>query len=81
MVRILFVYTKIWKCSWSCCNTYCYIKEQCLSCAMALVHGKIKRVFCLKKGNKNSLSQFSNLKFKLNKFLNHRYNVYFLEED
>lgn len=50
--------------------------EPCLSCAMALVHGRIKSVFCVKK---KSQGPFSQMRFNYNKSLNHRYNVYFWE--
>lgn len=52
--------------------------EPCVSCAMALVHGRIKRVFCFKKATGPGAS-YSGLKFNYNRFLNHRYNVYFYD--
>lgn len=58
-------------------TAYLY-SEPCLSCAMALVHGRIKRVICYTR--KESLDgAFSTLKFNYNQFLNHRYDVYFVE--
>ena len=53
--------------------------EPCLSCAMALVHGRIKNVFVYSKRSQDGFSSFSHLKFNYNKFLNHRYNVYFYQ--
>lgn len=52
-------------------------QEPCISCAMALVHGRIKRVFCHKRGLWSQ--PFSKMKFNYNKNLNHRFNVYFYE--
>lgn len=49
--------------------------EPCVSCAIALVHGRIKTVFCYKK--KILEGSFSNLRINYNKSLNHRYDVYF----
>jgi len=49
-------------------------QEPCFSCAMALVHGRIKNVFCFKKGGDYP---FSKHKFNYNEFLNHRFDVYF----
>ncbi|ADM12225.1 uncharacterized protein Eint_090960 [Encephalitozoon intestinalis ATCC 50506] len=53
------------------------LKEPCLSCSMALVHGRIKRVFCLKRDPEGP---FSRIKINYNKNLNHRYPVYFMDE-
>ncbi|AFM98992.1 hypothetical protein EHEL_090970 [Encephalitozoon hellem ATCC 50504] len=53
-------------------------REPCLSCSMAFVHGRIKRVFCI---NKVSEGPFSSLKINYNRSLNHRYPVYFMNED
>ncbi|AFN83756.1 hypothetical protein EROM_091400 [Encephalitozoon romaleae SJ-2008] len=53
-------------------------REPCLSCSMALVHGRIKRVFCI---NRVSKGAFSSLKINYNRSLNHRYPVYFMNED
>lgn len=58
-------------------DAYIYT-EPCLSCAMALVHGRIKHVFCYFK--KSIDGSFSVLQFNYNKHLNHRYNVYFHDE-
>ncbi|CAD27072.2 hypothetical protein [Encephalitozoon cuniculi GB-M1] len=52
-------------------------REPCLSCSMAFVHGRIKRVFCVKRV---SGGPFSGLKINYNKSLNHRYPVYFMDE-
>lgn len=54
-------------------------REPCYSCAMAMVHGRIKRVFCNNAGTK--VSPFIGNKFNYNENLNHRYNVYFPEEN
>lgn len=53
-------------------------QEPCTSCAMALVHGRIKAVFCYKRGSGEC--PFSKLKFNYNRSLNHRFNVYFYED-
>lgn len=50
-------------------------REPCTSCAMALVHGRIQKVFILHPGNE---FPFSKLKLNYNKDINHRFNVYFL---
>ena len=52
-------------------------REPCLSCAMALVHGRIKRVFCLQKRKDGA---YSGSRFNYHRALNHRYNVYFWEQ-
>lgn len=52
-------------------------REPCMSCAMALVHGRIGRVFVL---NKTKEGSFSKYKLNYNSDLNHRYNVYFYSE-
>ncbi|KHN69062.1 hypothetical protein CWI42_100460 [Ordospora colligata] len=51
------------------------LNEPCLSCSMALVHGRIRRVFFV---NQNANGPFSLLKMNYNKNLNHRYPVYFM---
>ncbi|KAH9410835.1 hypothetical protein HK407_10g16010 [Ordospora pajunii] len=51
------------------------LNEPCLSCSMALVHGRIRRVFC---ANQSADGPFSLLKINYNKSLNHRYPVYFM---
>lgn len=51
--------------------------EPCLSCCMAFVHGRIKRVFVIGKGKNKT---FSELRMCYNKLTNHRYEVYFIEE-
>lgn len=51
-------------------------QEPCLSCAMALVHGRIKNVFILRRLNEGSFSKY---KLNYNRFLNHRFNVYFYD--
>lgn len=50
------------------------LNEPCTSCAMALVHGRIRRVVIL-----NSINEgpFSKYKMNYSKDLNHRFNVYF----
>ncbi|KAI4291017.1 tRNA-specific adenosine deaminase 3 [Pancytospora philotis] len=53
--------------------------EPCFSCAMALVHGRIKRVLCYTKRGA-ARGPFSQHKFNYNKHLNHRFNVYFHEQ-
>lgn len=53
-------------------------QEPCISCAMALVHGRIKRVFCYRRDVRNQ--PFSKMKFNYNENLNHRFNVYFHED-
>lgn len=55
------------------CTAFLY-REPCMSCAMAFVHGRIKRVFVLKKTVDGS---FSRHKLNYNRALNHRFNVYF----
>ncbi|WUR02670.1 putative inactive tRNA-specific adenosine deaminase-like protein [Vairimorpha necatrix] len=50
--------------------------EPCLSCAMAFVHGRIRRVFCLNKKQEGGV--FSKEKFNMNSDLNHRYSVYLI---
>lgn len=52
-------------------------KEPCTSCAMAMVHGRIKNVFILYSGNE---CPFSKYKLNYNKDLNHRFNVYFYSD-
>lgn len=54
------------------------LKEPCLSCSMAFVHGRIKRVFCI--GNTLG-GPFSGLKINYHRSLNHRYLVYFMDND
>lgn len=51
-------------------------QEPCTSCAMSLVHGRIKKVFILFPGNEYP---FSNSKLNFNKNLNHRFDVYFYQ--
>ena len=51
------------------------LDEPCLSCAMALLHGRIARVFCLNR----SEGVFSKDRFNFNKNINHRYDVYFID--
>ncbi|EOB12687.1 hypothetical protein NBO_380gi001 [Nosema bombycis CQ1] len=51
--------------------------EPCISCAMALVHGRIKRVFIK---NKRKNGPFTKYKLCYNENLNHRYPVYFLDQ-
>lgn len=51
------------------------LEEPCLSCSIALVHGRIRRVFCARRG----AGAFSRLKINYNKSLNHRYPVYFAD--
>lgn len=64
--------------SYLCTDLDAFIfREPCLSCSMALVHGRIKRVFCI---NRVSEGTFSNLKINYNRSLNHRYPVYFMNE-
>lgn len=58
-------------------DAYLY-EEPCLSCAMALVHGRIRNVFCYKK--RLIRGSFSSIFLNYNKLLNHRYNVYFYSE-
>lgn len=53
-------------------------REPCTSCAMALVHGRIKRVFVLCPGKNGP---FSALKLNYNNNLNHRYLVYMYSLD
>lgn len=57
------------------CTGYTAIlyEEPCLSCAMALVHGRIKNVILIKKVQNRA---FSHHRLNYNKYLNHRYNVY-----
>lgn len=52
--------------------------EPCMSCTMAMIHGRVKKVFCLVKSD-SSTSSFTGLKFNYNYNLNHRFNVYFWE--
>lgn len=51
-------------------------REPCLSCAMALVHGRIKRILVFKEGLE---APYSKHKINHNKDLNHRCQVYFYE--
>jgi tRNA-specific adenosine deaminase 3 len=51
-------------------------REPCLSCAAALVHGRIRRVFMVEEGR--GLRPYSQLKLNYNKSLNHRYDVYYI---
>lgn len=60
-------------------SAYLYM-EPCVSCAMALVHGRIKRVFCCTK-RPGAEAAFSGMRFNYKESLNHRYNVYFYSED
>jgi tRNA-specific adenosine deaminase 3 len=52
-------------------------REPCTSCAMALVHGRIKRLYVIKKVEDGPFSKY---KMNYNKNLNHRFNVYFYKE-
>ncbi|KAI5169740.1 tRNA-specific adenosine deaminase 3 [Pancytospora epiphaga] len=62
-----------------CTGYTAYIHEEpCMSCAMALVHSRIRRVFCYKT---SSNSSFSVSKFNYNRNLNHRFPVYFYMDE
>ncbi|ORD98766.1 TAD3 [Hepatospora eriocheir] len=59
-----------------CTGLYCFLyNEPCTSCAMALVHGRIKKVFIVNQSG--VYKTFSKFKFNFNKNLNHRFKVYF----
>ena len=57
------------------------LNEPCLSCAMALVHGRIKRVVCKNKGTSYERKPFSMQIFNYNESINHRFDVYFYKND
>ncbi|EPR79949.1 Nucleoside deaminase [Spraguea lophii 42_110] len=54
------------------------VKEPCISCAMALIHGRIKRVFYLLDSD---IKIFSKHKLQYRKELNHKYTVYKLNNE
>lgn len=65
------------KVGYCCTNLDAFIYcEPCLSCCMAFVHGRIRRVFFIKN---TDLGTFTKMKLCYNKNLNHRYNVYCIE--
>jgi len=53
------------------------LREPCASCAMAFVHGRISRVFVVRK---RAGGPYSELKLNYNENLNHRYTVYVYKE-
>lgn len=52
--------------------------EPCLSCSVAFVHGRIKKVFFVNNDDKLNQS-YTKLKINYNKNLNHRYPVYLVK--
>lgn len=59
------------------------IKECCSSCAMALIHGRIGRVFFLQKSFNNSESKgsFTDMRLFCKKEFNHKFLVYFCGDE
>lgn len=55
------------------------LREPCLSCSVGFVHGRIKRVFCIHEDTQG-FRPFSIFKINYHRSLNHRYQVYFVDE-